>query len=244
MFEALTTRRRPDRRRQAGSLAIAVLTVMSGGSATLLTGGQLVSALDAEPMPLFFDQPLETAPPLPPPPPLGVQDAPDEERDDAEPDEPEETEPDEREDEPEVLPERPPIPVTTTVAAGHPGGEVGGHLDGDPDGVLGGDPDGTLGGTGDAVHWSELKPRTMKKPRFPKAARAMGLDEVRCRVHVRIDERGRVASAAVSDCPKIFHPAIEEAAATWTYRPYRVNGVSQPTQAVYPVVFRLTDAPL
>ena len=244
MFEALTTRRRPDRHRQAGSLAIALLTVMSGGSATLVTGGQLVNALDTEPMPLFFDQPLEAAPPLPPPPPLGVQDAPD-----ATETEPDETEPDETEpEEVEALPETPPIPLVATLAAGHPGGhpdgQEGGHPDGHPDGELGGDPRGVVGGTGTAVHWTELSPRSMPKPRFPKAARAMGMDEVRCRVHVRVDERGRVASAGVSDCPKIFHPAIEEATRSWRFRPYRVNGVSQPTQAVYPIVFRLTDAPL
>ncbi len=243
MFESLTARRPRNRRRQAGSLAIALLTLISSASASLVTGGQLVRALDAEPEPVFFDVPLEAPPPLPPAP-LGVQQPETDAEPAPTPDDPPEDHP---ENHPEVLPElsdAPAIPSAATLAVGHPGGDPSGVAGGDPNGDPHGSAHGVPAGTGTAVHWSELTFRTMVKPSFPRAARAMGLDDVTCRVHLRVDERGRVAEATVSGCPALFHPAVERATQKWRFHPLRVNGVSQPTQVVVPVRFRLTDSPL
>lgn len=111
-----------------------------------------------------------------------------------------------------------------------PKGVEGGVEDGVEDGVVGGVKDGVkdgvIGGVPGArgvrmVHNSQLRTKVTPPPRYPEAAESMNLGRQRCKVKVKIDEKGIPYEVKVSDCPKVFHEETRKSILKWRWYPYK-----------------------
>lgn len=185
---------------------------------------------------------LEAPPPPPPPPPPPSGPEPDDEEDD------EEEEPDELDDQVQDLEEKvedkikdadKPKGVEGGVEGGQEGGVIGGVIGGVEGGVLG----GKLGGTGGAkvVHHSQVEVKKRVDPRYPPAARGLGLSTQRCIATVEIDTQGVPTRVNVDSCPKVFHPSTEEALLKWRWYPYKIDGERVDVSTKIAVVYKETS---
>jgi TonB family protein len=89
------------------------------------------------------------------------------------------------------------------------------------------------------VHYSEIRPKVFLAPRYPKAAKQIGL-EADCRLRIYVDEKGKVYNARVETCPKVFHEELLKTAYKWKFYPMKVEGKPIKTQMQYPVKFALS----
>lgn len=110
----------------------------------------------------------------------------------------------------------------------------------------GGDTGGGGGGGGDhpdgdiiSLTVEQVVPLRVVQPRFPEAARALGLEEVRCMADVEIDRRGRPTRVSVRDCPPIYAAAVQAAMMRWRFSPARMEGQAVPARFRQPFRFVL-----
>jgi len=182
-------------------------------------------------VPLTMDdaRPTLTAPEPPPPPPAAAA-APTVPDDPIEP-EPEPETPDDMVEDVKPLDDPPRDQVrsqATTPGEQHgvEWGQEGGTAEGMQMGELGGT--GTRLGTGETgptrVPGSEVRVRRRVEPRYPEAARSLGLGDVTCRVKVTVDARGVPSQVDVSHCPRVFHTSAREALFAWRFYPARRGG--------------------
>ncbi len=84
-----------------------------------------------------------------------------------------------------------------------------------------------------------LNGRAEKKvvPSYPQIARSAGVSGV-VRVHVGVNEGGRVTSVYKSEGPALLHQAAEDAARKWTFPPTLING--QPAKITGFIEFKFT----
>lgn len=73
------------------------------------------------------------------------------------------------------------------------------------------------------VHWSEVKVKRQVQPKFPKAAKELGI-EGQCRMRFFIDKRGVPYDIRFEDCPVIFQQSALEAGMQWRFYPMKVHG--------------------
>jgi len=232
MFDTIGRTRKANRQRQAGSMLISVSLFTTALGALMLTGGQRVEEVqvDEVPVEVTFVDVAAPPPPPPPPPPPAASSTPEETK--VEEDKPEEIqEPDEIQELPDKLPD--PVADAGTVGGvegGVEGGVVGGTVGGVIGGVIGGELGGQLGGDGvRAVHWSQVKAKRRVEPRFPEAAKALGLKEERCNVRLYIDEEGVPYDINLDACPKVFQDEAKGAALKWRFYPYKDEGIARKT---------------
>mgnify|MGYP002631001475 CR=1 FL=1 len=86
-----------------------------------------------------------------------------------------------------------------------------------------GDPKG-MGKGPRRVHHSEVDRKKKVNPQYPRAAQALGLGSVSCRVLVTIDSRGAPTNVVVEDCPLVFHPESKDAMLRSRWYPPTVEG--------------------
>lgn len=250
MFDDLAARPPRSRRRQAGAAMLALLLPLTALTGLALAGQQSVTPVDAEP-PVEVSFVLEAPPPMPAParaaapgpakeaaPPPPQAEAPEPPEPAAEPDD----DPDpQADDEPP-----PPADGQTAVDTDNTGG--GGGCEGpdcDPEGCVGPDCEqgtcvGPHCGSGPrAVHWSEIQVRRQVPPRFPPAARQLGVEEATCQLRFFVDIDGRPADVRVEQCPPIFQSSALEAAWKWRFTPMEVDGEPVPAQFVLAIHYRL-----
>ena len=183
---------------------------------------------------------MEAPPPPPPPPPAGGGKKKKEKKPD------EEIVKEEVPVEPVILEKEEEKPVEDEGEEEGPEGVEGGVKDGVVDGVVGGVKDGVLGGqlggTGPkTVHWSEVQVKTRVKPRFPEAAKQLGMKEEKCIVHIVVGVDGRAEDVTFKACPELFKASAKEAAMQWLWYPLLDAG--QPIRAQFDInfVFKLND---
>lgn len=222
-------------------ISVSVFTTAVG--ALMLMGGQKVEEVQVDEKPVevtFFDA---AAPPPPPPPPPPAASTQPEQQD--EPDEEEQPEDIQEPDEIQDLPDEMPEPVADAgvqggVVGGEEGGVVGGEVGGVIGGELGGVLGGQLGGTGvRAVHWSQVKAKRRVQPKFPEAAKALGLSNERCLVRLYINEKGVPYDSNLDKCPKLFQKNAKDASMKWRFYPYKEEGVARKTTFVLTFKFVL-----
>lgn len=119
--------------------------------------------------------------------------------------------------------------------AGTGGPGNGGPGEGGPG--AGGPGDGGTG-RGEAV-LGQVRPLRVVKPRFPPAALALGLPEVRCVADVRIDARGRPTEVSVDGCPVVYRQAVVDAMGRWRFEPATIDGEAVPARFRQPFRFQL-----
>ncbi|MED5371660.1 MAG: TonB family protein [Myxococcota bacterium] len=257
MFDHLGQPAPRNRKRQAGAAMLSVLALLALGSASLMSGSQLVEHIPVQAVQVDFDELADLPAPPPPPPKLGVEDG-SEAPDTVSPTAPDPVAP---------TPEPDPAPadedtLTPTPAPAMaaldtpPKGTPDGTLMGDPDGEAGGVFGGTKGGVTNgvlcgsgqdctaaptAVHASQLTPTRQVAPQYPASARELGL-EGDCSVRMFVDERGRVTQVRVERCPVAFQDAAVKAASQWRFRPYKdVDGTRKAATFVLTLRFTLQD---
>ncbi|MCB9741427.1 MAG: energy transducer TonB [Alphaproteobacteria bacterium] len=86
--------------------------------------------------------------------------------------------------------------------------------------------------------WSELELTRYKPARFPKAARAEGIQESTCTAAIRVDVKGKPTEVDVSGCEEVFHEGTVKAALRWRFDPLRIDGVAQEGVYVATVHYR------
>lgn len=187
------------------------------------------------------DEVDEEAPPPPPPPPPPAAAA--EEEEEEEEDEEETKEPDDMVEEQKELEKEVDTKIKTQERpAGVKDGVEGGEKDGVKDGVKDGIKDGVVGGQLDGglrvFHHSELDVKKRKLPVYPEAAESMNLGDQRCKVNVKIDEKGVPYGVTVADCPKVFHDEAKGAIMEWRWYPPKVGNQKVKAQTLIAVVFK------
>lgn len=70
----------------------------------------------------------------------------------------------------------------------------------------------------------QVQPLRVVTPDFPAAARALGVQSVRCTAEVTIDPRGVPRKVVVEGCPAELRPAVQEAMLRWRFAPAKVEG--------------------
>lgn len=234
MFETVAAPRPMDQGRRAASFALSLLLNLSVLGGLLLLGQRVVEqvAPDAGPEPLTL---VELVDPPAPGPALG----------------PKVHKPSAKAAStpapaPTPTPEVPPTPalgVATDAlsdaapppeSSGGPGGEGEGEGEGGEGGEGGGG-----GGDVRAVHWSEVRVRSRVEPRYPEAAKQLGLDEGRCALRIQIDARGEPTDIQVRSCNKVFEASALEAAWKWRFYPMKVDGVAVPAAFDLAIVYKL-----
>lgn len=148
--------------------------------------------------------------------------------------------------EPVILEEEEEKPVEDEGEEEGPEGVEGGEKDGVVDGTVGGVKDGVLGGqlggTGvKTVHWSEIQVKTRVKPRFPEAAKQLGMKEEKCIVHIVVGTDGMASDVSFKACPELFKASAKEAAMQWQWYPLQEGGQSIKAQFDINFVFKLND---
>ncbi|MBM4368886.1 MAG: energy transducer TonB [Deltaproteobacteria bacterium] len=238
MFDNVGRNQKQNAGRSAGSLVLSL--VLNGGALggmAWLTTAAVENAEEIKEVLTVVD--LSPPPPPPPPPPAGGGKKKKEKK-------VEETPKEEVPVEPTVLEEKvEEPPVEEDEGEGDPAGVEGGVKDGVAGGTVGGVKDGVLGGelggTGiKTVHWSEVQVKTRVKPRFPEAAKQLGLKEEKCIVHIVVNEQGKASDVSFKACPELFREAAAEAARNWEWYPLTDGG--QPIRAQFDIsfVFKLT----
>lgn len=86
--------------------------------------------------------------------------------------------------------------------------------------------------------WDALEVKRRKAPRFPREARAKGLQEASCQAIVQVDVEGVPTSVEVTACDEAFHAATVKALMRWRFDPLRVDGAPQPGVMATSVDFR------
>ncbi|MCB9695027.1 MAG: energy transducer TonB [Alphaproteobacteria bacterium] len=184
-----------------------------------------------------FDEEAPPPPPPPPPPPAAA-DTPEDETDEEPTNETEEMVEEIKELKTEVKEEvksvERPAGVKDGVKDGQEGGVIGGVKDGVKDGVVGGQLDGGLR----VFHHSELEVKKRKLPEYPDEATSMNLGDQRCKVKVKIDEKGVPYEAEVTDCPKVFHQVAREAILEWRWYPPKADKAKVKAQTLIAVMFK------
>ena len=74
--------------------------------------------------------------------------------------------------------------------------------------------------------------------RYPQAAQALGLGDVRCALLYEVDARGRPISVEIQTCPEVFHREVALRAHKARFAPARVDGRPVPARFVLGVTFR------
>jgi outer membrane biosynthesis protein TonB len=233
--------------------SLLITTVLLGAGAAFFVGYgamkvvetvQAVQTSDDMVEVILEDPGMDEAPPPPPPPPPPPAAADDAEEEDEDEDEEPTNETDEMVEEVKELKEEVkteiksverPKGVKDGVEGGVEGGVVGGVKDGVKDGVVGGQLDG--GGIR-MFHHSELEVKARKLPRYPEAAEAMNLGDQRCKVRVKIDEKGIPFEARVEGCPKVFHDEAREAILKWKWYPPKNGKTKVKAQTTIAVMFK------
>jgi outer membrane biosynthesis protein TonB len=131
--------------------------------------------------------------------------------------------------------------------------------DGNTQGTGGAGGAGTSTGTGDGpggcsgpdcgtvevpkvvVHRLQMEARKRVEPRYPEAARALGLGQQRCLALVSVDEEGIPYEVEISGCPLAFHPATREALLAWRFYPPKMGKERVKGQMSIAVTYRLED---
>ncbi|MCB9664942.1 MAG: energy transducer TonB [Alphaproteobacteria bacterium] len=233
-----------------GATAVGIIVLLTGATAlAIVLAGlwavrEIVREVVEDDAPMLVDlEPEEEAddllppPPPPPPPSSGPEEEEEEEEDDAE------EEPDELEDVQELEEEVKEEPVKSAerpkgveggVEGGQEGGVIGGVLGGVEGGVLG----GSLNSGPKVVHHSQVEWKRKVEPRYPMAAKGMGLGEQRCIAEVHIDADGVPTRVSVDRCPKVFHAGTEEALLKWRSYPYKLDGEKITVSVKIAVVYR------
>ena len=224
MFESVGKDTTGGAKRQLSSMLLS-LGINGGVLGTLIyLGAQTVDEINLDDLPVevtFF----EAAPPPPPPPPPPGGSKPKQtkkvEPKEPDPDPVEEVEPEieEPEEEPEEEPASEPEEEEGE-EGGEEGGVEGGVVGGVVGGVIGGVLGGQLGGFS-AVHWTDVKIKRQVSPKYPKAAKNLGISEENCRVRFYIDEKGKPEKIDIEACSKVFHEALTQAALQWRFYPMR-----------------------
>ncbi|GDX82103.1 hypothetical protein LBMAG42_39140 [Deltaproteobacteria bacterium] len=82
------------------------------------------------------------------------------------------------------------------------------------------------------VHWSEVQMKVRGMPKYPKAAKAAGIEGT-CTMQLCVDAKGKLTNVTPRSCPEVF---VESAtAASWKSKFYPVKSKDEPT----PVCFDL-----
>jgi TonB family protein len=260
VFEQIARTTPGNRRRRAGALVLSLMSVAGAASALVLSGNQLIEdAGELEWVELSFPVDFE-APGAPPPPPKGELDG--GAVDDAQapaPPEPEPPEPDAERPEdldPADTPEAPQPPEAAPEGGDADALAMSDAPKGDPEGSADGEEGGVPGSHGtnlnappcqgvDCVggpvpmHYSQVRFKVKTVPRFPRAAKELGLTSETCKVRVSVSTRGRPEQIEVLDCPAVFHDELLRAAQTWRFHPAEAGGEVIPAVTVIPVHFRL-----
>jgi outer membrane biosynthesis protein TonB len=251
MFESMGQRR--SRRPQRGAMMLALVINGSGFAALVASSGKQLVEHISLPMTALVE--LLPAPPAATAGPAAAAAAaarPAARPEPVTPDAPPEEEPPPTDDE-----QAPQLDAVldqlTKLAASTPGGGIGppgvgsggtGCLPGEDcadEGEAGGCPPGMIC-DGEVIHVTSADVQVKRRvaPRYPEAARSLGLGEVRCVVRFSIDVRGQPAAVTVDDCPAVFHPALEEAALRWRFYPVKdASGRAQPATFRLAAIFRL-----
>jgi outer membrane biosynthesis protein TonB len=141
------------------------------------------------------------------------------------------------------------VPVTQTEVqpSNKPGIPDGQDISGPPSGPQGcsgpdcGEGAGGGGGAGVTIHRLQLEPRKRVEPRYPEAARALGLGHQRCVALVSVDEEGIPYDVEISGCPLAFHPATREALLAWRFYPPKMGKSRVKAQMNIAVTYRLEE---
>lgn len=239
-------------KRSFASVLLASLLLGAGAAFTIGYGAMKVVETvqevtgDAEMVEVILEDPgMDEAPPPPPPPPPppAAADSSEEEEEDTEDETTNETdemvddvkELEKAEVETKIKSVKRPAGVKDGVKDGVEGGVIGGVKDGVKDGVVG----GQLGGGGLRVfHHSELEVKRRRVPRYPEAAESMNLGDQRCKVSVKIDEKGVPFDATVKDCPKVFHGPAKSAILQWRWYPPKAGKQKVKAQTLIAVLFK------
>ncbi len=247
MFDTVGTHIDPDAaQRTATSAGIALGLSALGGLAFLLlaaaTATAVVEAVPLEEIPIIEavlgeeEQMDMAAPPPPLPPPAASAASEDEDSSDDKPN------PDDMSDDVKELQDKvDPKVASQARSAGEEGGVDGGVDGGKQGGLVGGDPngvpDGKLGGGPKVLHHSQLKVKRRVEPRYPAAAKGMGMGTQKCKVRVHIDEKGVPYDTTVEGCPRVFHESAQSAISQWRWYPIKDAGVRIKAQTYIVVKF-------
>ena len=120
------------------------------------------------------------------------------------------------------------------VAGGVPGGVPGGDPNGEPEGRLGARDRPTV------FHHTRLEVKRRVEPRYPSAARGLGLGDQRCRTTVRIGDDGVPYEIDVAGCPNLFHDEVRASILRWRWYPGRDGAAKVAAQTTIMIVFRET----
>ncbi len=90
-------------------------------------------------------------------------------------------------------------------------------------------------------HHSELEVKKQSMPKYPDAAKEMGLGDQSCMVKVYIDEAGVPYQASVENCPKVFHAPTKAAIMKWRWYPPRVKRQKVKAQTLIVFRYKLKD---
>lgn len=239
MFDNVGRNRQEGAGRSIGSLALTLLFNGSLFSLVVWLGAQAVEKAE-EVQEKLVAVSMEAPPPPPPPPPAGGGKKKTEKKVETE------VVKEEVPVEPVILEEEEEKPVEDPGEEEGPEGVEGGEKDGVVDGVVGGVKDGVLGGqlggTGiRTVHWSELQVKTRVKPRFPEAAKQLGMKEEKCIVHIIVSEQGTASDVSFKACPELFKAAARDAVMQYQWYPLMDGGTPIKAQFDINFVFKLND---
>lgn len=92
------------------------------------------------------------------------------------------------------------------------------------------------------VHWSKVEAIYREIPKYPEAARQLGIGTTDCSVRLQIDAKGAVLDAVPTSCAELFRETAVTAARQWRFKPYSVDGVPQGATFVIKFVYKFDNA--
>lgn len=231
--------------------SLLITTLMLGAGAAFFVGYGAMKVVETvqtiqeseELVEVFIeDDGMDEAPPPPPPPPPPPAAADADEEEEEEDEEPT-NETEEMVDEVEELKEEVKTEIKSVarpkgekdgVEGGVEGGVVGGIKDGVKDGVVGGELNGGIR----VFHHRDLEVKSRRVPRYPKEAETLNLGDQRCKIQVKIDEKGVPFEAKVSGCPEVFHGPARESILKWRWYPPKAGKQKVKAQTLIAVLFK------
>ncbi len=83
--------------------------------------------------------------------------------------------------------------------------------------------------------------RRVDEVKLPGKAKKEGISGAICRLHLWVDDLGRVAQLQVLECPEVLHKSVEKSGKKWRLTPRYVDGTPVPAELMEDV--RVGDPP-